>query len=82
MTVTGHWGVPRKNQDVGEESADLGQGEELVHKGAEGKVVGEGTAGDHHDDVAAPLVGAAAVQLPHPLVLQLQAPQLPVTHDR
>ncbi len=57
--------------------ADLGQGEDLGDKGAEGEVAGEGSPRDDNDDVAAPLGRAAAVQLPHPAVLQPQPPQLP-----
>lgn len=68
---------PTAHHSCERRGADLGQGEDLVDEGADGQVAGECAAGDDHDDVAAPLAGAAAVQLPHPAVLQLQPPQLP-----
>ena len=58
-------------------TAHLRPGQTLLHESAHGEVAAEGRAGHAHDDVAAPLGAAAAVQLPHPAVLQAQAPQLP-----
>lgn len=60
------------------------------HSGAENaadevahdQVVGKRVAWAGDDEVAAPLAGAAAVQLPHPLLPQLQAPAPPAWHSR